>query len=126
MKRNILLIYVIVMILLFHCSNENPTEPSWDVRFITLNDAIRIDNQSDWEVHYFAVEQLSSNIIDWIPYCSVGSQKQIPCGKTAYVVYSKSEIPGYYEGCTIRLYWWFCNRDDAIEGAIHSILLQTK
>jgi hypothetical protein len=126
MRTTIFLSSLIFLSLFGFCSKENPVEPEREVVFTALTDAIRIENRSNWEVHFFPVEQSVSTRIDWMPHCTVGSQNQIPCGKSAYINYLESEILGYYTGCDVVIHWWFCSADDEFVGSIRSVSLETK
>ena len=84
--------------------------------------SLSIMNTGPESVFYFAVEEGTYAVIDWIQSCSVN--RSFPSGTTTEVPYS--QIVGYKKGCRVVLCWWHCSGTMIDRpGGIRTMVIQT-
>ena len=84
--------------------------------------SLLITNRSAETVYYFAVEEVTYTVIDWIQTCNF--ETSVPVGSTKEVSYT--QILGYKHGCKIVLVWWQCSGTMVGRpGGVRTLVIQT-
>ena len=84
---------------------------------------LSVSNGTPEPVHYFAVEQGTASLIDWVPRCVADDPNQIAPMGVKNIDFS--EILGLAPNCRILFYWWHCPPSIERGITVHSVQVQT-
>jgi len=109
--RNVstLLLSIALFLVFFHSCRDLGNDYTYDdVNGLQVRadvNSMFLTNKTTESVYYFAVEQVTFTLIDWIPSCEVN--KSIQARATKEIPYS--QVTGYKKGCQVVVVWWHCS-----------------
>lgn len=88
--------------LLIGCSDNPYNFETEDIEGIVIGEKLKVSNKSDRSIYYFAVEQETAALIDWIAISR--EENEIKAKDAKDILFE--DVIGYEKGAKIILYYW--------------------
>ena len=98
-----MIFFAIVCLLFFYCCEKNLNIIGTELTVKIDSTGIQIINNMAQPINFFVVEINTAAQINWAAGCG---HTNINPGDSRDITYSK--ILGYYAGCKLIIYWWYC------------------
>ncbi|MGH1365175.1 MAG: hypothetical protein ACRBF0_16565 [Calditrichia bacterium] len=117
-----LILSVIIMFFVSSCSLFDSSEDSVDAR-IVIN-RLAIENNTGEPIYYFAVGEITSQLIDWAP--SVLDENKIRPGEKVLLMFEELHLAE--EDKKVFVYWWngIEVTGEETNGEIHTLIVKIK